>query len=70
MSKWIRLELVIDKNLDDQLDGWATEIASDKAEVLLRALRLYDVAIQAHQRGERLAILNGDFQPVRDIVGI
>jgi len=70
MSKRIRLELVIDKKLDDQLDRWAIEIACDKAEVLLRALRVYEVAVQANQRGERLAILNCEFQPVRDIVGI
>lgn len=55
MSKRIRLELVIDKKVDIRFDRWATEIACDKAEVLLRALQLYDVAPHAHQIGERLA---------------
>jgi hypothetical protein len=38
-------------------------------DVLLKALALYDAAIKARQKGQRLVLVGGDYQFVREIVG-
>jgi hypothetical protein len=38
-------------------------------DVLLKALALYDAAIKARQKGQRLVLVGRDYQFVREIVG-
>lgn len=66
----VRLNLVINKQLDDLLEQRAEETASSKSEILRKALTLYEVAYDAQKKGEHLGVLNSDRQVLREIVGI
>lgn len=70
MSERVRLNLVINKELDDLLEQRAEEGATNKSEILRRALQLYEVAAEARRKGEHLGVLNADRQVLREIVGI
>ncbi|HVY23801.1 MAG TPA: hypothetical protein VG962_10670 [Steroidobacteraceae bacterium] len=70
MSDRVRLRLVINKELDDLLEQWAKQGATNKSEILRRAFYLYEVAAQARGKGQHLGIFNADRRVLREIVGI
>ena len=80
VSEAIRSHLpgAIDQSLQDQ--GFSQEVAGmihllaarsndAKSEVLLKALTLYGLALDATEKGNRLAILTSEDDIVHDIVG-
>src|SRR5690349_10981983 len=54
----------------DAVDQIASETGMLASEVILRAMRLYRLALEAERVGHRLAILTGDDEIVRYIVGL
>lgn len=49
------------------MDDLAAEAA--RADVLRRALLLYRIALDAHDKGDRLAIVGADGRVVHEVVG-
>ena len=60
-----RSELVI-----ETLAGITSKTGLSPDEVLVLALTLYDVAVDAVQRGERLVLLDSDYRYVREVTGL
>ena len=48
----------------------AEKTADSREDVLLKALSLYEVAIEAKQRNERLVLVGHDYQFIREIIGL
>jgi hypothetical protein len=48
----------------------ADESGDTQEDVLLKALRLYEVALEANRKGQRLVLVGPDYRFIREIVGL
>ena len=69
-SAEVRLSLVLSPQLNARLDELAEKAHATKSDVLRKALILYDVAAEAKEKGERLALIDKDRNVLTEIVGI
>ena len=56
--------------VNETLAGITSKTGLSPDEVLVLALTLYDVAVDAVQRGERLVLLDSDYRYVREVTGL
>ena len=66
----VRFNLIVSSELDATLEGLAQKDHSTKGDVLRKAIALFDVVAAAKEKGQRLAILDGEGKVVQEIVGI
>ncbi len=66
----IRLTVDVSPELNQTLDQLAENAHLTKSEVLRRAIALMKVAAQAHEKGQKLALISQDQQATTEIVGI
>jgi predicted transcriptional regulator len=66
----VRLSLIVSPELNATLEKLAEKAHSTKSDVLRKAIALFDVAAEAKEKAQRLAILDGDGKVVKEIVGI
>ena len=66
----VRYHLTLSPQLNAALERLAEQGHSTKGDVLRKAIALFDVAAEAKEKGQRLAILDGEGKVVEEIVGI
>ncbi len=66
----IQINLDFSPELYDTLNNLAQQINGDHAEVLLRAIALFAVAVEAKQKGKHLWIVEGNQNLETEVVGI
>lgn len=66
----VRLSLEVSIELFNLLDSMAQRMASSKADVLRKAIALYEIAINAKRNGQQLAILDADDRTVVKLIVI
>jgi predicted transcriptional regulator len=66
----IRLSLVVSPELNKTLENLAENSHSTKSEILRKAIALFDLALQARRKDQKIGILDKDDQVVKEIVGI
>jgi hypothetical protein len=66
----IRLNLVISPELNDLLQHLADTSHSTKAQLLRKAIALFDIAVDAKDKNKRLGIFNAENQIECEIIGI
>ena len=66
----IRLTVDVSPELNQTLDQLAENAHLTKSEILRRAIALMKVAAQAHEKGQKLALIAQDQQAMTEIVGI
>ncbi len=53
-----------------EVDDLTSKTGDTKEDLLLKALTLYEAALEATQKGQRLVLLGPDYQFIQEIVGI
>lgn len=66
----IRLSLTVSTELNARLEQLAASSCTTKAEILRKAIALYDVVAEAKTEKKRLGILDQDKHLLTEIVGI
>jgi predicted transcriptional regulator len=66
----VRLTVDVSPELNETLDQLADNAHLTKSEILRRAIALMKVAAQAHEKGQKLALIDKDQQALTEIVGI
>jgi predicted transcriptional regulator len=66
----IRLSLNLSPELNERLEQLASSNHTTKAEILRKAIALYDVVAEAKTEKKRLGILDQNKQLLTEIVGI
>lgn len=66
----VRLSLDLSQELNETLDRLAAEGGTTKSELLRKAIALVEVATQAKQKHQKLAIVDEHQQVVSQIVGL
>jgi hypothetical protein len=66
----VRLTVDVSPELNETLDQLAGNAHLTKSEILRRAIALMKVAAQAHEKGQKLALIDKDQQALTEIVGI
>ena len=66
----VRLTVDVSPELNETLDQLADNAHLTKSEILRRAIALMKVAAQAHEKGQKLALIDKDQQAMTEIVGI
>ncbi|MEB3309430.1 MAG: ribbon-helix-helix protein, CopG family [Snowella sp.] len=66
----IRLTVDVSPELNQTLDQLADNAHLTKSEILRRAIALMKVAAQAHEKGQKLALIDQDQPAATEIVGI
>lgn len=66
----VRLSLNVSPELNERLEVLASANHATKAEILRRAIALYDVAAEAKLDKKRLGILDQDRNVITEIVGL
>lgn len=66
----VRFGLEVSPELVTALDQLAEESKSTRSEVLLKAVALYQVAMEANRKGNRVAIVDSNGNVVTDIIGL
>jgi hypothetical protein len=51
------------------LDDLAEKTGDSKEDILLKALALYEAAIDAKQKGQRLVLVGSDYKFIKEIIG-
>jgi hypothetical protein len=65
----IRKELGHSDVVLDAVDELASKTTDTREDVLLKALSLYEAAVEAKQRGQRLVVVGPEYQFIREIIG-
>ena len=66
----VRLTVDVSPELNETLDQLAENAHLTKSEILRRAIALIKVAAQAHEKGQKLPLIDKDQQPLTEILGI
>lgn len=66
----IRLSLVVTIDLNETLTDLAERTGETKSDVLRKAIALMEMAVDARQRGRKVAIVEKDQTVMTEIVGI
>jgi predicted transcriptional regulator len=66
----VRLTVDVSPELNETLDQLAENAHLTKSEILRRAIALIKVAAQAHEKGQKLALIDKDQQGMTEIIGI
>ncbi|MGH9957398.1 MAG: CopG family transcriptional regulator [Pyrinomonadaceae bacterium] len=66
----VRLSLDLSQELNETLDRLAAEGGTTKSELLRKAIALVDVATQAKQKHQKLAIVDEQEHVISQIVGL
>jgi hypothetical protein len=66
----VRLTVDVSAELNQTLNKLAEESSTTKSEILRKAVTLMEVAAQARERGQKLAIINRQDPADTEIVGI
>ncbi len=66
----VRFNLDISPDLNALLDNLAASIGGTKSDVLLKAIALMDVAVDANRQGKKFGIAERDQPLATEIVGI
>ena len=66
----VRLTVDVSPELNETLDQLADNAHLTKSEILRRAIALMKVAAQAHEKGQKLALIDKDQQGMTEIIGI
>jgi predicted transcriptional regulator len=66
----VRLTVDVSPELNETLDQLAENAHLTKSEILCRAIALIKVAAQAHEKGQKLALIDKDQQGMTEIIGI
>ena len=66
----IRLTLTMSQSLNAKLEQLAMANCSTKAEILRKAIVLYELVHRASLKGQRLAVFDQDERLVVEIVGL
>jgi predicted transcriptional regulator len=66
----VRLTVDVSPELNETLDQLADNAHLTKSEILRRAIALIKVAAQAHEKGQKLALIDKDQQGMTEIIGI
>jgi predicted transcriptional regulator len=66
----VRLSLIVSPELNATLERLAERAHATKSDILRKAIALFDVAAEAKENDQRLAILDRDGKVVKEIVGI
>jgi predicted DNA-binding protein len=66
----VRLSLTVSPELNERLEQLAASGCTTKAEILRKAIALYDVVAEAKTEKKRLGILDHDKHLLTEIVGI
>ncbi|MEH2352631.1 MULTISPECIES: ribbon-helix-helix protein, CopG family [unclassified Nostoc] len=69
-SSKIRLSLDVSSELNETITQLAKKSGGSKSDILRKAIALMEVAVDAKERGEKVALLNKDQTVNREIVGI
>jgi len=69
-TKNVQMTLTMSPALEAKLARLAVASGSPEADVLLKAIALYEVALQAKLKGQDVAILDEEKRLVREIDGI
>jgi hypothetical protein len=69
-GKKIRLTVDVSPELNQTLEQLAENAHSTKSEILRRAIALMTVAAQAHEKGQKLALIAEDQPAMTEIIGI
>ena len=69
-TKNVQMTLTMSPALEAKLARLAVASGSTEADVLLKAIALYEVALQAKLKGQDVAILDEEKRLVREIDGI
>jgi predicted transcriptional regulator len=70
MSDKVRLSLDVSPETNIRLDALAGKLGGSKSEVLRKAIALIEVATEAKEKGQRLALADSDNKVVTNIVGL
>ncbi len=70
MAETIRLSLDLSPELNATLEDLSQRMHTTKSEVLRKAIALVNVAADAKEHGNRLAITDADRKVVTEIVGL
>ena len=54
----------------EAIDKLVAKTGDNREDLLLKALTLYEVAIDAAREGQRLAMLGQDYRFIREVVGL
>lgn len=65
-----RMTLELTEGLNEKLERMAGESGVSKADVIRKALALFDVAHDANQKGKKLGVFSKDDKIEKEIVGI
>lgn len=66
----IRLTLTMSPSLNAKLEQLAMANCATKAEILRKAIVLYEVAHRASLKDQRLGVIDNDNQVVLEIIGL
>lgn len=66
----VRLSLSLSPELNERLEQLAASNHTTKAEILRKAIALYDVVVEAKTEKKRLGILDQDKRLMAEIIGI
>lgn len=69
-TKNVQMTLSMSPALEAKLARLAVASSSSEADVLLKAIALYEVALQAKLKGQELAFLNNEKRVLSEIDGI
>ena len=69
-TKNVQMTLSMSPALEAKLARLAVASGSSEADVLLKAIALYEVALQAKLKGQELAFLNNEKRALSEIDGI
>lgn len=70
MEQPVSMTLEMSPALDEKLSRLAQASHSSPDVVLLKALKLYDIAVQAQQENNRVGIVDRDHHLVAEVTGI
>lgn len=70
MSEKVRLSFEVSPKLNDTLEQLAERSDTTKSEILRKAIALMELAVEAKQKGQSLALTDEDKKIVTMIVGI
>jgi hypothetical protein len=56
-------------NMIDAVDDLAKKTGDTKEDILFKALTLYEAAIEAKQKGQRLVVVGSDYRFIKEIIG-
>lgn len=65
-----RVSVDLSPQLNARLEQIATRHKLSKIDVMRRAFALFDVAVQAREKGQRLGVFDEEGKLVREIVGL